>query len=195
MPSRLIIICMSFLLVCCDKPKEPKYVPSSEILKAFSFKVGSYWIYQDALSGVVDSFYVDKNEFVTYGDFKVNEIQILQTAIDDAWNIDLQRGGMGVRSRYIIYNGFLLYPFQIGYSPNSDSSFTVAELNNYVIGSNSYPKLHMINHRLNKTYSGAVPHNDTFLVSDEIGFVQMKLHNYLIGEHHDWQLLRYKILK
>jgi len=193
--ARVLIICMSFFLVCCNVPKEPKYVPTPEILKAFSFKIGSYWIYQDAISGVVDSFYVDKNEFVTYGDFKVNEIQILQTAVDNFWRIDLRLAAMSIKSGFVLYNKLFEYPFNNGYILGTDSSFNFGELNNHVIGLNSYPKLHMINHRLNKTYSGAVPHNDTFLVSDEIGFVQMKLHNYFNNEHRDWQLIRYKIVK
>jgi hypothetical protein len=48
-------------LIGCQKASDNNVTISANLKKAFSFQPGTYWIYRDSLSGMIDSFYVTDN--------------------------------------------------------------------------------------------------------------------------------------
>jgi hypothetical protein len=62
-----ILLLIAFCsLLACRKNNVPHYPINAALKVAFSFKPGTYWIYQDSLSGEIDSFYVENMVSGTY---------------------------------------------------------------------------------------------------------------------------------
>ena len=56
-----LMVYMTVFYSCQKKSSVPNYPLNSALVAAFDFKVGSYWIYKDSISGMEDSFYVTSN--------------------------------------------------------------------------------------------------------------------------------------
>jgi len=53
-----LILIFSTLIYSCGKSESDATRPiNSDLLKYFSYKPGTYWVYKDSIAGEVDSFY------------------------------------------------------------------------------------------------------------------------------------------
>ena len=75
----LLLICLIVMTsMSCHKKKIPHYPLSAALKAAFGYKIGSYWVYRDSVSGEIDSFYTYKSNFSTddEGDALVDRFDI-----------------------------------------------------------------------------------------------------------------------
>lgn len=102
--EKYLTIALLLLFAACKKDGKPYMPLNADLKKNYSFKVGSYWIYRDSLTGRVDSFYVTKySDGNVEGQDNVYEssgMVISQHNIDNIfsdtaeWNIALFRGNI-----------------------------------------------------------------------------------------------------
>ena len=61
----LLCIYLSVAISACHKNTIPHYTVSAALKATFGYKVGSYWVYRDSVSGEEDSFYTYVSNFST----------------------------------------------------------------------------------------------------------------------------------
>ena len=61
----LVVVFLALMIQGCQKQQLPHYTINPGLMSAWGFKTGTYWIYQDSLSGEVDSFAVTGTQFKT----------------------------------------------------------------------------------------------------------------------------------
>jgi len=212
----LIIIIAIAVLGCNKKDSQQHITIDADIVANFGYKVGSYWIYKDSLSGQIDSFYVYR-----YGRAVLNNsgtlldnigIYIGQQKISGPGATDTIDWAFGLWSNYISlswtltrfgqiadqigFTVFISYPFSLGH-PNGYyggiSGGNVTEiLPKYVLNGNSYDSVAVLN------YNGNVngyPINDTYYINTKIGVVKMSLNHVNGSVLRVWELQRWNIVK
>jgi hypothetical protein len=79
MKNITFVVIMLAGLHSCRKPIT-HYPINASLKAAFNYKVGSYWIYRDSISGMIDSFYVTDNTYsngTSPGDsYSIEQIEI-----------------------------------------------------------------------------------------------------------------------
>lgn len=73
MNKLIVIVCFLVIVVasCRRQPTDTHYPIDADLKAAFDFKIGSYWIYQDSLTGDMDSFVVTTRQ--TYLNMKYDD--------------------------------------------------------------------------------------------------------------------------
>ena len=198
----IIFICLLFLIVCCrKKPGTPVIPISPALLSHFSFKVGTYWIYRDSLTGRVDSFYVDTN-FTRNGTNGTgfsstinvyNEIDIKSKNVDghvyidsvNWWSITLIDSTINA----VLDNEYpelIHYPYNVTYP-----HFSIGSINfSNVVDIYCYSIDTLDTTQYSQTF------NCSYFLNDSIGLVKMRInHPYRQVINHVWELQRYNIVK
>jgi hypothetical protein len=205
------------MMLSCNKKDDRQHITiDADVVANFSYKVGSYWIYKDSLSGQVDSFYVYR-----YGGAALNNsgtlldnvgIYIGQQKISGPGTTDTIDWAWGLWSNYISlswtltrfgqiadqigFTVFISYPFSLGH-PNGFyggiSGGNVTEiLPKYLLNGNSYDSVAVLN------YNGNVngyPINDTYFINAKIGIVKMSLNHTNGSLLRVWELQRSNIVR
>ena len=205
------------VVVGCNKKDSQQHITiDADIVANFGYKVGSYWIYKDSLSGQVDSFYVYQygggvldNNGTLIDDIGV---YIGQQKISGAGTTDTIEWALGLRSNYIslrwtltrfgqtvdriAFPIFISYPFSLGHPSDNRGGISggnVTEiLPTYLLNGNSYDSVAVL------TYSGNVngyPINDTYYINAKIGVVKMSLNHVNGSVLRVWELQRWNIVK
>ena len=73
----LVAAIIGVTLCTCKKPLK-KYPVNGDLKAAFNYKVGTYWVYRDSISGGWDSFYVTRSDdtWNVNGDNSIEAIEI-----------------------------------------------------------------------------------------------------------------------
>jgi hypothetical protein len=177
----------------------------SFLVKNFNYKLGTYWVYKDSLSGQYDSFAVVDNRFVSS---KVSNSSFLDNIKIDINQYDHYRSKQAVWSMTLTgkamnmsYNGkiqityifFILVPFKVGLlGYNDKDSGYVASVNlPYRIKSVVYNDVATIRHV--NDYDPVFSHFDnTFYLNKDVGFIKMELKQ---DTHNILELERYHLVR
>jgi hypothetical protein len=215
----LVIIIAS--LSACDKIgyKESHILIDTDIQANFNYKPGTYWIYQDSLSGQVDSFYVTDNGGLRSTDENgvyldaigiiIKQKNISSIPGDDTieWelglmsnyiSLSLQIGKTGKSTDYIEFPTFITYPFTLGqpiprdFGGTSGGANVVSILSSYTLNARAYASVAVLD-IINS--SPQYNFNDQFFISADAGILKMKLNHANDGLLRNWELIRYNIVR
>lgn len=191
----------------CTKTPVQHYPIDTFLLNHFNYKLGTYWIYKDSLTGEEDSFFVHDNTFSS-----IQEISN-SPALTDNIDIDIfqynnakqyiAKWKMSLCARIIFlayagnidisYNAFILIPFKaglIGYN-DADSGYVISVNNIDTINSVTYYNIAIIRH-LNDFFHVNAFFDDTFYFNSDVGIIKMDLKH---DTHNIWELERCKIIR
>jgi len=213
-----VFLFLFVVVVGCNKKDSQQHITiDADIVANFGYKVGSYWIYKDSLSGQVDSFYVYQNNGIgsiedngTLVDgigIYLNQEKISGPGVADTikWVFDLESNfiALGLTlTRFgqivdqISFPVFISYPFSLGHPSGNRKGISggnVTEiLPTYLLNGNSYDSVAVL------TYNGNVngyPINDTYYINTKIGVVKMSLNHVNGSVLRVWELQRWNIVK
>ena len=207
------IILIGMALHGCHKNTKQNIPINAELKAAFNYKPGTYWIYKDSVSGMVDSFYVGSN-VLTVGESPIDYLDILiaeenifpgsPNSKKYYWEYIYQSDVINVVFSFlgnispIRYDNFINYPFQQtihglsqGYEGDPDTSF-VNLLSAYTHNGITYNNVAQIRHYVT---APIVAYNDLFYLSADVGFIKMNLKHPLDTLYRVWELQRYNIVK
>ena len=210
----------------CHQGNNTTYINVNPALKAaFNYKVGTYWIYQDSLSGEVDSFCVNGNsdQYIYTSNSSTSptiaaeniSISINEYNVSPNLPVDTQYWGYNYEANEIdiqyenriypntvVYATFINYPYDailsISSIPYSDTGKVISIFNQLAVNSQTYQNVIEVNHYANLTVlSTDYIHNDTLFFAPSAGMIKMILHHPLdsLNNHRVWELQRYHIVK
>jgi len=205
-----------FVAFGCQKQQLPHYTINPALMKAWGFKTGTYWIYQDSLSGEVDSFVVESTQTKTNLGTSISEDEYdinIGTYKSDSFNIYYR---MALSDSGLVFNnddyatemepnlqyGVFMYPIYVGQSyivTVNDSTFVSDIFSSLSINNNMYKNVAQIHHYSSidrdLNYGGVMKHDDWFYACDNVGFVKMVFNHPEDSLYRNWELLRYHIEK
>ncbi len=89
-----IAIAICFICGNCEKPGGPTYYIPQELKDYVMFPKGSYWIFEDSLSGAIDSIYlIDYKTYIEEPNFHEKQEILEQTFYSSYWNNERKGGG------------------------------------------------------------------------------------------------------
>jgi len=211
-------VLIALVLAACNKNNERHIPIDADVLANFNYKVGTYWIYRDSLSGQVDSFYVSGNSGNIPSDINgvvYDEISfyVLQTNINSISGNDLVTWLFGLTTNYlslglqVIKNGqldridfttFITYPFTLGqplpkyFGGGVRGANVISILPSYTLNTKSYANVAVLD------IIDSLPQynfNDQFLINADVGIIKMKLNHANDGLLRVWELERSVIVK
>lgn len=214
----ILIIVIAIAVLSCNKKDSQQHITiDSDIIANFDYKVGSYWIYKDSISGQVDSFYVYQNNGIGSIDdngtlvdgigIYLNQEKISGPGVADTikWVFDLESNfiALGLTlTRFgqivdqISFPVFISYPFSLGHPSGNHKGISggnVTEiLSKYLLNGNSYDSVAVL------IYNGNVngyPINDTYFINDKIGIVKMSLNHINGSVMRVWELQYSNVIK
>jgi hypothetical protein len=163
------------------REKERVYLPADPyLLKHYDFKLGTYWIYKDTISGRVDSFVVTERKDTTQMSYIEDKI------------ITYQRIGCKIAEYHsgllydTIYWGIGIYANGLTFS-NSISGGGESSLKNAIKTSVTLQGTYYDN--VYEFFSGS----KLFYVKDDIGFIRFYFVKF-IEPINVWELVRYNII-
>ncbi len=216
-----VLIGILILNACNPTPKVTNYPINADLKAAFYYQIGTYWIYRDSISGMIDSFYVttsgEANQIPSNGsNYSVDNItiQILEKNISPVptsstlycWDYFYQANIIFIdfffdnNSHPTEYRPFINYPFQATITTEF-YAMTYSYLaykninniyNNYVVNGNSFTNVAEINHWV---VAPIMSYNDVFFISPEAGIIKMRLNHPLDSLYRVWELQRWHIVK
>ncbi|MCW3121600.1 MAG: hypothetical protein JWQ38_1092 [Flavipsychrobacter sp.] len=181
-----------------DKKGTDVYV-IDDLKNGFNFQYGSYWIYTDALTGQVDSFYVkDNHQGMSYNTPNDLNDQIRDHYIDisiteentaplpvsakkESWSMHLSEN-------FISFYGSHFYYQQ----PETYQQGTTS----YTINGQTYNNVSVIIRAdTNKvsTYGSAANYYDTIYLCPKVGVIRIAMYHPLDTFQRVWELQRYKV--
>jgi hypothetical protein len=219
-----VIVVMGFVLSDCKKRRHTEFVEldtDSGVITHFNFKKGTYWIYADALSGRIDSFYVRENEYIAeeegYDTYDYHYIIIAELNVDgtnpgDSANWVFNYQGTQLMADYDYTNSVYGWRHQMQYKPLYVYPFYGVEIHSktdsaaitridsfYTINGLSFRQAAHIYHHsiLDSVTSGPfiTLYTDSLVVNDSVGMIRISLNHPEHAVLHDWQLIRYNIVK
>jgi hypothetical protein len=148
----IAIALLSLALQSCQQ--KITYINVNPALKAaFNYKVGTYWIYQDSLSGEWDSFFVQDN-FDTYASNYLpttdnpqiqteiigivvleNNISTITSASTSQWDFNYRANEMDLNYFGNVYDNLILYSPFINYPYDSTLTYTGYGVGGYITDS------------------------------------------------------------
>jgi len=216
-----ILLLISFCsLLACKKNNVPHYPINAALKAAFSFKPGTYWIYQDSLSGEIDSFYVEGFASGTYSSanpsytYDAIGVTIRECHDDDPNNIDSSQWGFGLQQNTLAINdwekpyyssGLSYEPydyyynysgidyslaFSMGYSYQND---TVIVLNSININTTQFNNVSCAHFSGNTTVTSKF--SDYIFIDSTVGMIKIILDHPNDSVYRNYNILRWKIIK
>ena len=219
MKYRFFLLTMLFCLSMADCKKDDGTIPvSNALMTHFAFKPGTYWIYQDALTGAVDSYWVSGTQAVTTAnqhgsaaDLYIVSISIRNPSNPDTsdYNIFLMMlGGNQVTlhcsAPFIQGSTYQFsYPFTNGQYPAyyEETRGIHSIYTNYTLNGTFYQNVAVAYDCVTDSLvcTNCPTYTDTFFINENQGILRMKF-NLLThpGDSlyvRDWQLIRCNIVK
>lgn len=185
------------LLISCKKSCVI-YPSTVDQLKKQSFRQGSYWIYQDSASGIIDSQYVYDYSATNKMELGSNTSDgIICTAYGDAYYMGIASFRSGIIYDSISIgdniNGFSGLNMQVYYHMHSSESSIyrysavgageTTILTNFNVSGRIFPKV----------YREVGSHNALAYTVDNIGVVKWVFNDTISGQN-TWNLLRYHVI-
>ena len=219
----LPILILAVGMASCKKDKaQPNVTPIEKDLKAsFGYKVGSYWIYKDSVSGTTDSAYVTNVHLdtfypgcVIFKDESKLEGMYITVAVNNSvagdgerWNFFMKDSTFSVsmfNSRDSVENQLNLtlfkYPFVTGATGSQSGCVlyfdngTVADIIPVVsLNGESYQNSARSAHTLSPGGSGG--YNDCFYVNASAGIVKLVFDHPSVAVHRVLELQRYHLVR
>jgi hypothetical protein len=175
------------------------YYLHANLLKPYSFEPGSYWVYRDSASGIIDS-------QVVYDYYTRDRVVVGQGPVGDgSWCDDYADGfGMSIGSFWdshfhdtifygnaVIYSSLSTSVIKVRYSTfplytniYSYNVFTnTPTLTNYTVSSHTFPRVHLFTSDFNSQMYHV----------DSIGVVRWVFNDTVNGQR-TWDLLRYHVI-
>ena len=187
------LICSILFASSCKKPGTPNIPVDSAMRQAFSFKLGSYWIYLDSISGKTDSFYVGAfwTDILTqYNGQKYEHMGTLIYCCDTngtvndttTWELDLVTNricltnifGLGSNLGNVIINYFPLinFPFSRSITISNITDYSgyngktsIQLFNSFSIGIKNYSNIAVINNSASSFVPVLPSHDSTIWFS------------------------------
>ncbi len=212
----LLLLFVAVLFARCSKTStnvtptssvhEMYYYPDSALSANFRYKSGSYWIYQDSVSGRIDSFYVvssDSNDlklishgmgmtdithYISY-EIKIRQINIsgLTGTTPSDWSLKLSNNNArlthadsGQTSGTL---ATFLYPLNTAMGYSADSMIIMFNYDYFLTSFNSYDGVVEMKHV-------TAAENDDFFVTEHGEIVIMNINHPAHGIHQVWVMLR-----
>ena len=207
----------------CHKDSVPNYPVDADLKAAFNFKVGSYWIYIDSISGQVDSYFVRENilqNLMSLGSpsYRYDEIvisikksNINNYAVDTlGWtliysknlislgDLDVRRIGGGI----LEYDPLSAYPFDTNLTLHYAPLYTpvVNLYGSYLINGQNFNNVEVINCIKNLNAAQNYPlgtaynSNNWFYLCPNVGFIKIVINQPQDSIFRVWELQRYHIV-
>lgn len=211
--SLLIIIGIFFIVLGCRKPKQHRRPLSSELKALFGYNIGTYWIYQDSISGKVDSFYVYYSEFRTDinpggtgEDADRMDISVKKHTVDpndsEKWYISLVDSSFSIgfanSSDYVqdyLHLWLFSYPFKVrpagGY--NYDSGYVTNVYSSYELNGIKFNNT-IISYHKHMQISHLYKYSDYFFISENAGIIKVIFDHQENSVYRVLKLIKYKIV-
>jgi hypothetical protein len=187
-----------FSFVACHKQSQPIPI-SGDLLKYFDYKVGTYWIMRDSISGRIDSFSVTNNQFGnTFNGSNEYNIGISISEYTNgninpdslSWLIDLYSNSFFLNIKSPKPN--------FAYITNADPLFTypftadpeLAILPSFLLNGTNYADVAEIIQNL-----GIYAYDDWFYVNSDVGFIKFRISHPGADINYVWELLRSNIVR
>jgi hypothetical protein len=209
--------------VACNKNNKVTQLPVNAPLKAaFNYKPGTYWIYKDSLSGMVDSFAVTSTDDI-FSDpisglnaqkFSIEFITLMVTEYTGSgdtlqWKFQYNQSLVCVYSRDSIFEiqhvPLINYPFskvllEQGITSNYGESSSVIDTNASVtINGHLFNNVAVVadtaNAFLSVVSNDRYRYADTIFISADVGIVKMNLNHITSNYYRKWELQRLHITK
>ncbi len=222
----ILFFCIIAAFSNCKKPDTKRdYVDldiDSAVKARLNFLPGTYWIYKDASTGRVDSFYVRSNEYQdqmeTYVVYKYHIITIAQVNIDGTapadsanWVFDYRSTKIVANYNYttfdygwknqILFEPLFLYPYSFGDIKGKNDTAAITMISDTMnINGLHFDRVAEVYHFSDdgSVSSGIVNRTrltDWFYVNDSVGMIRMVIDHWDHDIHHDWGLIRYNIVR
>ena len=222
-----LVILISLLLtgaIGCHKDSVPNYPVDADLKKAFNFKVGSYWVYEDSISGRIDSFYVSEN--VAQNEFysgtpsytedniaiSIKELNINSYSNDTlGWTLIYDRNWINlgelnlpnIKKGVLAYNPFSTYPYDTNLATHDAPNFTpiINVYNSYEINGQLFSNIEVVNCVLNLTAAQNYPlgtaynSNNWFYLCPNVGFIKIVINQPQDSIYRVWLLQRFKVVQ
>lgn len=181
-----------FSLFACKKKYKDINV-NADLVRAFSFKQGTYWVYKNLMTGAIDSYYVVKNYSRSDIDGEGNKVYMNNIeAITNNLNIlsfTLRRNVVGFTVTKIKFGVSLYYPFLTGNGTSSDTIEVIDVVPTMQVNSITYKDVSVVNIKyLNQ-------HDDTLFISNTSGVIKMNIHNDLDTINAYYELINSNTIK
>jgi hypothetical protein len=218
-----LIAVFAFSLTHCTKSKQRDYVElddDSSVIKHFNFLPGTYWIYKDAFSGRIDSFYVRSNRYAKqeeaytvydYHFITIVELNMDHTAPADSANWVFDYEGNQVMMDYdyttfawgwkneIQYRPLFRYPYVFGSQESRYDTASLTQIDSaLIINGQPYYNVAHVYHSSNADSTegtNITKLQDVFYLNDSVGLIEMTLNHPYHSINRDWKLLRCNIVK
>ena len=221
MKTILIVLCGIFLF-SCNKTKLNNTPVSADLKAAFNYKVGTYWIYKDSLTGFLDSFFVTDNGTSSYtntgGGYSVDQIGIAISQFSYSssnihyWHLTYQADAISLdfvenpqKELYIHHDPLINYPFDTfihtcnlcnGYS--TDTTQSVMLVSTYNLTGMNYTNVALISctgRVIDISNQIVTTYDDDFYLCPSVGIIKMRLNHKEDLLKSILQLQTYKIIK
>jgi len=197
----LVISMICFVPACKNPCKDPSwyYPPFQSQLKKYSFEPGSYWVYQDSASGIIDSqtvYYYNAQNHVTVGSgYTGNGGQcdefgdIFNMGIVSLWN-GVVHDSIGLGNNILGFTGsdiIIVYGHPTSesdiYRYSAIGGTGTVTLQNFIVSGQTYP----IVYRYISNFNSLMYH------VDNVGAIKWVFNDTINGQR-TWNLLRYHVI-
>jgi hypothetical protein len=220
--TALFFLIIITLFACKKKPDNNVIHINGALKAAFNFQPGTYWIYKDSLTGIMDSFFVTKNTYFTTTNYpytiesigiNISEYDYHITSLIDTqwWSFSYQSNMFDLRyQENKVFAGEIDYFPLINY-PFSDTLSTCAGcivrgqygqnnvisiFNFFVVNGQTFENVVEVFHTVNlapfENY-GQYNASDLFYICPNIGIIKMSLNHPQDSINRVWELQRYSI--
>jgi len=219
------IFLVGITLWTCKKPKVNNTPVNADLKAAFNYKIGTYWIYKDSISGDVDSFFVTGNTPSTNvnsgAGYSLDAIQIfiseyninpvLANSIYN-WQFLYQSAMFDIvlmnskNNHKMFLSPLINYPFSDSFNAcsscdlnNTDSFSKVLSISSsYSIGGNIFSNVAVVNHIA--AHTNASPnlysyYSDLFFICPSAGIIKMRLNHPDDSLYRVWEIQKWNIVK
>jgi len=201
------ILIFSALLYSCAKTADQTRPINPDLLKYFSYKPGTYWVYKDSIAGEIDSFYVtDNTKSSSTGPPNIDGINIsIHQVKEDGLGLDstvwvmilaenfvsyLSRGLPGNVDRD--YSGLFSYPFQVEVIGSESINFKEAVVTNIsltlTVASTSF-------NNVAETHYYGYNYDDWSYINTDVGIIKMRWSDTANINNKVWELQRWNIVR
>ena len=214
MRKTVFIIGIAILVAACHQEKKTHLVLDPAFRAAFGYQVGSYWVYEDSVSGEIDSFYVYSSTFETVHNNTPNEsedqmgISLMNYSSgpnnSEKWLFIMMGNGFSVifsntnKDTTETRLGFLYlfdYPFKLEPTGSDNDSGAVSNLySNYSLNGVQYGNTIVSYHTYRQIYHPSI-YSDYFFISETAGIIKVIFNHPTGSVYRVLKLKSYKIVK
>jgi hypothetical protein len=223
----LLIVFLTFIIGACKKSSNNTGTPpipiNASMEAGFNFKRGSYWIYKDSVSGIIDSAYVNSNftestqlgcvlmKGLPYFELQTISISVADSSpsyieiwtigmVDSIFSFSLYSNKDSLESRLNLQP--FTFPFRLGNSTlidgcllYMDSACVSNTLSSIPVNNQQYQNTTLLSHASRSEASTSFQYNDCFYLCPGVGFVKMVFNHPAENVHRVLELQRYYIAK